>query len=148
MGMGREGPRLYKVTKMVADALPTNAAKRLEQRIRERKFERTTNSELNDLLYYNVQEKYPDEVAIHVHVMLTKSPMEMHRLAIDGLEKLATTLENNPDLSHIKWVAGFSWIVRNNPRLAKKLGFEVSEDEPSLARMTRADFISRFGTKK
>jgi hypothetical protein len=148
--MGLDNPRGYRFRKLAAKLLPAKATEQLQRRLREKKFEEYELTSLNDLLYFDVIDEYPDEIAIHVHETHNKSPLEIRRLAVDGLKNLAIRLESDPTLSHIKSITGYSEIVFSNPKLAEQFGFTVEkqadDDGFALARMSRADFVARYGS--
>ena len=106
---------------------------------------------VNDSFWYHVSAEYPGSVAIHLYrthidegIGGAKAFLTTYK---EGLNELADRLENDPALSGISTITGWSKLVYEHPRPMELLGFEVTErdDEKgeALAVMSRERFLSR-----
>ena len=111
--------------------------------------EKTGFIELNELLTYDVPEKYQNEVSLHVTENLIKDGPEMLALLREGMRQLASTLASDPNLKNIHQITGYSWIVYQHPNLMERLGFEISERDETkkeaLATISREKFLELYG---
>lgn len=109
---------------------------------------------VNDLLYYHVDKK--GNMHLHVHHNMLTDNREKLAMLRDGLKEVASILNSNPQINN---VYATSWIVAENPKLMKMLGFEVHgkigklEEKKNFegetreiwkASISREDFISKY----
>lgn len=131
--------------------LSENAANRWEERIRRNTIERYDYIGLNDLVSYEFTKDYPDDISLHIHENLTKAPMDANRSMIEGMRLLADKLSTDPELAHIKWISGKSFIVYDHPEIMERLGFTIVErddaEKLALAKMNRDAFVKKFASK-
>lgn len=141
--------RMHDIKRGVADRLPKQWAKKWEDHTRENVLEKHGYTYLSDLVSFGTDPEYPNEVQLHIHENLTKTPIESNRMMLEGLTLLANRLKTDPELAHINTISGYSWIVYNSPDILRMLGFTVSgfnhKQKKALATMDRAVFLSQFG---
>lgn len=108
---------------------------------------------INNVLWYDVPQKYPGEIGIHLFSTMieptvagSKDFMSTFR---EGLRELARRIETNPDFAEITHVSAWSRLVYDRGKLLQLMGFELGErDEEkkeALARMTREKFLEKYG---
>ncbi|HAO64582.1 TPA: hypothetical protein DCQ44_01215, partial [Candidatus Taylorbacteria bacterium] len=93
---------------------------------------------LNRLLNYGIT---GDEIHIHIMHASTLSAPEKITLLNEAFQELAAKLKDKPELKNIQTISGTSWIFKENPGLARKLGFTL-EDDPSVKKGERRAVIS------
>ena len=100
---------------------------------------------LNELLDYEVSN---NTIRIHVQTALTKKPLELRTLFLDGLRKLAEAINSSDELKNINTICGESWIIFKNPKLTERLGFTVTsldeEKEVGTAEISRQELLDRY----
>lgn len=136
-------------------AYKTNNPVKFEEVRREFFVEEAGSTKLNEILSYELN---GDEVSLHLSPARELIKTEGFNGLMEEVEKgliiLANIVDDNKEIQEI---TGTSWIVANNPRLMKKLGFTVIHgeinDEPnptggnrsiSKAFISRDDFLDRY----
>ncbi len=122
----------------------------LERRARSPELMKEDRIPLSNILDCNFRRKYPDEISIHLKPASTLPLAEQLRGISEGFAELARLLEEDPNFKKATSIFARSWMVKENPDLFRKLGFEIldeSEQDTYLgarrARMSREDFIGR-----
>lgn len=106
---------------------------------------------VNDSFWYHISKEYPGQIGIHLYATRVNRTIVGGRALLktytDGLNELAHRLETDPKLADINTITGWSKLVYENPKLLKRLGFEITErDEEkkeALAIMSREQFLTR-----
>lgn len=126
----------------VANVFPDTAA--LEENLRSNLMKTRGWTELNKVLAYEVKE---NRAEIHVPMVLTEGPLQLKKLVIEGLQKLAHSIKTDRSFDHVAEIEGVSWIVFKHPRLVESLGFtiESQNDGVGVATMSRQKLLEIYG---
>lgn len=110
-------------------------------------FAQTENKQeiLNRLLTYEVVKK---ELRLHIPPVFLDSPLEMRKLFVEGMSKLAEKLQQDLSLAEIEDISGSSWIIYKYPELIKSAGFEVvsrnEANQSSRAKISKENLIKTY----
>ena len=91
----------------------------------------------------------------HIELHIPTTFFENAQLAlqsfVEGLKILAQKMTNDPTMERVTEVRGHSLLIKEKPRIARKLGFEITLDENGKptdeARMSREKLLDIYGQK-
>ena len=91
----------------------------------------------------------------HIELHIPTTFFENAQLAlqsfVEGLKILAQKMTNDPAMERVTEVRGHSLLIKEKPRIARKLGFEITLDENGKptdeARMSREKLLDIYGQK-
>lgn len=82
--------------------------------------------EVNEVFWYDVEE---DTAFVHWATVDDLSVFEKASKFQHGMAELARRMQIDPALRDVKYIVGISRIVKDNPRLIRRLGFQVFDSE-------------------
>ncbi len=107
---------------------------------------RYKNIELNRLVVYGTT---GDRLHLHVPVTFIENSIELAKLFIDAMKKLAIQIKTNPELAEIKTITAESWIVVRAQKALIKYGFTVTDidldRESGKAEISRDKLLEIYG---
>ncbi|MEK7604441.1 MAG: hypothetical protein AAB442_01440 [Patescibacteria group bacterium] len=128
-------------------ALRSNSPEEFEKKLRIHNAERSGWIPINEALSYELENE--THINLHIPATFTKRPLEWSALFRHGLQELARCLVTDPTLQSVQELSGHSWIIFEQPKLAERFGFTVSDRNPSkhkaLASISKSKFLELYG---
>lgn len=97
---------------------------------------------LNDLCHVL---RHDHAVSFHILAADKYSPDEVRTLIKNAFTELARRLEQQKDINEIHLS---SWLVMEYPKVVERLGFDVDDERTGFAKMSRNNFIDKWGNNK